>query len=125
MQKFQRQLENVNYLTRTKKKFNDFITVDGKNLINFSSNDYLGLSKNKNLISSSKKWTDIYGTSLSSSRLISGNLEKIVSIEKKISKNTGFEKTLILGGGFLLNSTLIPALTGNTLGKRNKTLICN
>ena len=123
MQKFQRQLENVNYLTRTKKKFNDFITVDGKNLINFSSNDYLGLSKNKNLISSSKKWTDIYGTSLSSSRLISGNLEKIVSIEKKISKNTGFEKTLILGGGFLLNSTLIPALTGNTLGKRNKTLI--
>ena len=123
MQKNERKLENVRFGNRTEKNSLDKIVVKGKSMINLSSNDYLGLSKDKKLISSSIKWTSQYGTSLSSSRLISGNLEKIQIIEKTISKFTLSEKTLIFGGGFLLNSTLIPTLVNNNVGQRNEILI--
>ena len=67
-----------------------------------------------------KKWSETYGTSLSSSRFVSGNLDKISLIESMLSEFTGKEKSLIFSGGFLMNSTLIPTLTGNNLGQRNK-----
>ena len=114
-----RQLQNVNFENRIKEKNYDSIIVSGKKLFNFSSNDYLSLSKNKKLISESKKWIDLFGVGLSSSRLISGNLEKISEIECLLSKFLGREKSLIFSGGFLMNSTLIPALTNNNIGQRN------
>ena len=118
-----RQLQNINFKERIIKKNYDSIIVSGKKLFNFSSNDYLSLSKNKKLISESKKWIDLFGVGLSSSRLISGNLEKISEIEFLLSKFLGREKSLIFSGGFLMNSTLIPALTNNNIGQRNKVLI--
>lgn len=99
------------------------IVVGGKTLHNFSGNDYLGLSQNEQLIQNSILFTEKFGTSLSSSRLVTGNLDLIDKIEQKISKLNFSEKTLILGSGFQCNSTLIPALTENTLGKVNKAYI--
>ena len=55
--------------------------------------------------------------------MISGNLDIIGEIEKSISKYSRNEKSLIMGSGFQTNSTLIPALTGNSLGSRCKTYI--
>ena len=69
------------------------------------------------------KWVKKYGSSLSSSRLVTGNLDKIIYIEKLLSTYTNHEKSIIVGNGFLLNSTLIPTLTGNLLGKRKKFFI--
>ena len=123
MQKIERKLENINFSNRTGIRNKDSILLNGTSMVNFSSNDYLGLSKNKKLISSSLKWTKLYGTSFSSSRLVSGNFDKINYLEDSISKNVNCEKTLILGSGFLLNSTLIPALTDNNIGQRNEILI--
>ena len=77
MQKIERKLENINFSNRTGIRNKDSILLNGKSLVNFSSNDYLGLSKSKKLISSSLKWTKLYGTSFSSSRLVSGNFDKI------------------------------------------------
>lgn len=114
---------SVNYRSRTKKKNKDKILYKNKELYNISSNDYLGLSKNKKLIKSSKKWMEYFGTSLSSSRMISGNIEKIQEIESQISDFSLNQKTLIMGSGFQSNATLIPAITGNSLGKRKKTQI--
>ena len=115
-----RRLENISYKNRTLKKNFDTIIISGKKLFNFSSNDYLSLSKNKRIINESKKWLETYGSSLSSSRFVSGNLDKISLIESMISKFTGKEKSLIFSGGFLMNSTLIPTLTDNNLGQRNR-----
>ena len=115
-----RRLEKISYKKRTVRENFDSIMISGKKLFNFSSNDYLSLSKNKKIINESKKWLETYGTSLSSSRLISGNLDKISTIESMISKFLGKEKSLIFSGGFLMNSTLIPTLTDNNLGQRNK-----
>ena len=82
-----------------------------------SSNDYLGLSKSKDLMNTSINLLRRYGTSLSSSRMISG-LDIIGEIEKSISKYSNNQNTIIMGSGFQTNLTLIPAITGNTLVKK-------
>ncbi len=119
----QRKLENFDYSSRIPKENNDLVKFNGKKLINFSSNDYLGFSKDKEIINKSIEWIKQYGSSLSSSRLVTGNLDKIEIIEKLISKKIKHEKSIIVGSGFLLNSTLIPSLTGNSIGKRSKCII--
>lgn len=120
MIKVEKKLEKIGFLNRTDNNELDSIYFEGKPLINFSSNDYLGLSKNKTLIASSKKWTELYGTSFSSSRMVSGNFEEIEKIENLLSKFTLSEKTLILNSGYLTNATIIPAISQNNLGQRNK-----
>lgn len=99
------------------------IKIDGNILFNFSSNDYLGLSKDDSLIRNAQIWTKKFGTSLSSSRLISGNLDLIGEIEKKISILINKEQTIIMGSGFQCNSTLIPTVIDNSLGRRKKATI--
>jgi len=118
--KVRRKLLSVNFPIKRKKTNDQEIIIKGKNLINLSTNDYLGLSKHKSIIKESIKWTKLYGNSLSSSRLITGNFEKLVDLEKMLSLNVKHEKTLVLGNGFLLNSTVIPAITGNTIGNKSK-----
>ena len=108
--KFSRKLINVAFPTRTKKENFDKIVFDTKLLVNLTSNDYLGLSKNIKLIDSSKRWTTRWGTGLSSSRLVSGNLEQIKDIENKISFLVKKSKTLIMGSGFQTNTTIIPTI---------------
>ena len=111
-----RKLISVSFPIKRKKTNDQEIIIKGKNLINLSTNDYLGLSRHQSIIKESVKWTKLYGSSLSSSRLITGNFEKLLDIEKILSFNVKHEKTLVLGNGFLLNSTVIPAITGNTVG---------
>ena len=118
-----RKLEIFDYKSKLLKNNTDLVKYNGKTLVNFASNDYLGFSKNKEISSESISWIRKYGSSLSSSRLVTGNLDKIEMIEKVISKNINHENSIIIGNGFLLNSTLIPALTDNSLGTRNKCII--
>ena len=118
-----RKLEIFDYSAKLSKRNKDLVKYNGKTLINFASNDYLGFYKNKEISNESISWIKKYGSSLSSSRLVTGNLDKIEMIEKLISKNIKHENSIIIGNGFLLNSTLIPCLTGNSLGTRNKCII--
>lgn len=114
--KFTRKLRNISLLNKK-------IIFDKKILHNLSSNDYLSLSRNKDLISASNLWTKNFGTSLSSSRLISGNFDKIGELEKKIAKHKSKQEAIILGSGFQCNITAIPAIIENSLGKRTKAKI--
>ena len=118
-----RKLKDFDYNLKLTKGNEDKINYGGKRLINFSSNDYLGLSKNREILNESIKWIKKYGSSLSSSRLVTGNLDKIYQIEKLLSKNIKHEKSIIVGNGFLLNATLIPAISGNSIGNRKKCVI--
>lgn len=97
----------------------DKIQFGGKKLINLSSNDYLGLSSNKKILNKSIKYSQIYGNGSSSSRLIAGNFNKFEEIEINLSKKLGFSKSIVMGNGFLVNATVIPAITKNTIGKKN------
>ncbi len=122
--KYIRELKKISYFSEKKKKVSPGkIFFKGKELYNFSSNDYLGLSTNDDLINRSIEWTKKYGVGLCSSRLVSGNLDFIENIEEKISKLKRKEASLIMGSGFQANSTVIPSIIENTLGKKSKATI--
>lgn len=86
------------------------LAVNGKRLINFSSNDYLGLAENPLLKERAKLYIDQYGVGSCSSRLVSGNHPYHEAIEAKIAKLVGTQSALLFCSGYQANSTVIPAL---------------
>lgn len=86
------------------------IQFEGKEYINFSSNDYLGLRFNSEMIAQSIKWTEKFGCGVGASRLVTGNMEEYTAIERKIAKWKGFEDALIMNSGYQCNSGILPAL---------------
>ena len=86
------------------------IELNGKHLVNFASNDYLGLSQHHLLIERSKEFAELYGVGSGSSRLLSGNLSAFEKIEDKLARLKGSESALILSSGFQANSSVIPAI---------------
>ena len=76
--------------------------LDAPYVINFSSNDYLGLSMNTFLL---KKLKNLHTSRISqcSSRLISGNTESLENLEKALSKHRRTTSTLLFPTGFMAN----------------------
>ncbi len=92
---------------------------DGKKLIDFSSNDYLGLAKHPFLIARSHEFAKRFGAGTSSSRLVRGNLAIFEQLESQLATLLGKETTLIMGSGFEANATLLEALLdAATLGEK-------
>jgi 8-amino-7-oxononanoate synthase len=81
-------------------------------LIDFSSNDYLGLTQHPALISKSIDYLKKYGAGAGAARLMSGDLAINHELETEIAKFKAQEKALIFGSGFLANTGVIPALAG-------------
>ena len=77
-----------------------YITIGTKKLVNFCSNDYLGLSNQK----IAQKQLQ------SSSRLVSGNDESFLRLERALSKHKSKETSLIFPTGYMANLGVIPAL---------------
>ena len=80
-------------------------------LINFSSNDYLGLSKHPKVVQKSKQYAEEYGTGSTASRLINGTFDIHDQVEKKLADTFGWESSLVFNSGFQANSTIISTLT--------------
>ena len=87
------------------------IEIDGRKMLNFSSNDYLGLSKHPLLAQRSAEYIRLYGSGSTASRLVCGNFECIEQVEKKIAELSGYETALIFNSGFQANVSLLPALS--------------
>lgn len=84
--------------------------IDGKRLIDFSSNDYMGLSMRPELMAEAIEWTRRFGTGSGASRLISGTSGAALELEAKIAEWKGFESALILSSGYSANLGVISAL---------------
>jgi len=96
-----------------------------KKLIDFSSNDYLGLSKHPLLIARSNEFSNQYGAGSSSSRMVRGNLTIYHSLEETLAKALGKETALILGSGFQTNATLLEALLNPTVLGQEPLIFCD
>jgi len=87
------------------------VTVDGKKYLNFSSNDYLNLAHHPEVIDRSRKYLEKYGSSSSSSRLITGSMKFHNNVECKLASIYNKDGALLFATGFQANSTILPAIT--------------
>jgi 8-amino-7-oxononanoate synthase len=88
------------------------VSIEGSELINFASNDYLGLTQSPFLKERAAAYTFKYGVGSGASRLVSGNVELYESIESKLAELKGTESALLLSSGFQTNSSCLAALAG-------------
>ena len=86
------------------------VVVDGRELVNVSSNDYLGLSRHPQLIERSARWGERWGAGSGASRLVSGNLEPFARVERKLARGKGTESALVFASGYQTNVSILPAL---------------
>ncbi|MDP3296831.1 MAG: 8-amino-7-oxononanoate synthase [Thermodesulfovibrionia bacterium] len=103
----------VRKLTYIESSIGSRITINGKRYINFSSNDYLGLSKDHRIAEAAAKALGKYGFGSGASRFLSGSYIPHKKLEEKIARFKGTEAALVFNTGYSANTGIIPALVGD------------
>ena len=87
-----------------------YLLSGGRRLLNFSANDYLGLGASASLRQQVAHNFQKYGTSASSSRLVSGNFSTIARTEAAYARHFGYEAALFFPSGYQANFGLLSTL---------------
>ena len=86
------------------------LQIDGKSLVNFCSNDYLGLAGHPDIAAALKAGVDQYGTGSGASHLISGHSTAHQHLEEQLAAFTGRPRALLFSTGYMANLGVINAL---------------
>lgn len=86
--------------------------IDGKKVINLSSNNYLGLTNHPKMVKASIEAIKKYGVGAGAVRTIIGTLNIHEELEKKLAKFKGVEAALVFQSGFCANQGVIGTLLG-------------
>lgn len=86
--------------------------VNGQSLLNFCSNDYLGLAGHPDIAAALKAGVDAYGTGSGASHLISGHSVAHQRLEEQLAEFTGRPRALLFSTGYMANLGVINALVG-------------
>ena len=86
------------------------VRLNGRELIDFSSNDYLGLSRHPELIARSQDWAARLGTGAGASRLVRGSFEAHAAVEAKLAALKQTPAALLFASGWQANAAVLPAL---------------
>jgi len=86
------------------------IERDGRALIDFSSNDYLGLARHPLLAERAAEWALRHGAGAGASRLVTGTSEAQLAVEARIAAFKSKEAALVFASGWQANAAVIPAL---------------
>jgi 8-amino-7-oxononanoate synthase len=86
------------------------IHLDGREFLNFSCNDYLGLSKHPRVMAAAKEALDEYGAGSTASRLVAGTLPIHEQLERRLADFKNYPAALVFGSGYLVNAGVIPSL---------------
>ena len=89
-----------------------WLTVDGKNVLNFCSNNYLGLANHPKIVEAAKEATKKYGVGPAAVRSIAGTMDLHVQLEQRLAKFKGAEDVITFQSGFTANLGTISALVG-------------
>jgi len=88
------------------------LSVEGRALLNFSSNDYLGLANDPVLREAAVRAVERWGVGAGASRLVCGNLAPYGELEERLAAFKGKEAALVFGSGYAANVGTITALVG-------------
>src|SRR3954468_11002540 len=86
------------------------VVLDGRELINFGSNDYLGLASDERLIDAARIASQREGWGGGASPLVSGRGESHAELERRPAAFEGAEGALVFSSGFAANAGVVPAL---------------
>jgi len=88
------------------------VTINGKKVLMFGSNAYLGLTNHPKVKEAAIAATKKYGTGMAGSRFLNGTLDIHLQLEKKLADFIGKEDAIIYPTGFQVNSGVVSCLTG-------------
>jgi 8-amino-7-oxononanoate synthase len=88
------------------------ITADGRALLNFSSNDYLGLAADPRLAEAAKRGLDKYGTGSGAAHLVTGHSAAHHALEEELAAFCGRPRALLFSSGYMANLGIAGALVG-------------
>lgn len=86
------------------------VSLEGRVMLNFCSNDYMGLSKHPLLGERAARFAEKYGYGSTASRLVCGTLACFEEVEEKLAALKGTERALIFNSGFQANISILPTL---------------
>jgi glycine C-acetyltransferase len=89
-----------------------WIVVDGKRVLNFCSNNYLGLANHPNLLQAARSAMEQYGLGPAAVRSIAGTMSLHTELERRLAAFKGVEAALTFQSGFSANLATIPAMVG-------------
>ena len=89
-----------------------WLVVDGKNVLNFCSNNYLGLANHPKIVEAAKEATKKYGVGPAAVRSIAGTMDLHVQLEQRLATFKGAEDVITFQSGFTANLGTISALVG-------------
>jgi glycine C-acetyltransferase len=89
-----------------------WLLVDGKKVLNFCSNNYLGLANHPKVIQAAREAMDKYGVGPAAVRTIAGTMDLHVELERRLAAFKGVESAITFQSGFNANLATIPALVG-------------
>ena len=96
------------------------VMMDGKKVLMFGSNSYMGLTYDKRIVEAAIEATRKYGTGCAGSRFLNGTLDLHVQLEKELAAFLGKDECLVFTTGFTVNEGVIP-----TLVDRKDYIICD
>jgi glycine C-acetyltransferase len=88
------------------------LVVDGKPVLNFCSNNYLGLANHPHLVAAAQEAAAKYGIGPAAVRTIAGTMDLHLELEKRLAAFKGVEAAITFQSGFAANLATIPALVG-------------
>lgn len=88
------------------------VVINGKKVLMFGSNAYLGLTNHPKVKEAAINATKKYGTGMAGSRFLNGTLDIHVELEKKLAKFVGKEDAIVYSTGFNVNQGVISCITG-------------
>ena len=88
------------------------VVINGRKVLMFGSNAYLGLTNHPKVIEASVAATRKYGTGMAGSRFLNGTLDIHVQLEKKLAAFVGKEDALVYSTGFNVNQGVVGCITG-------------
>lgn len=88
------------------------IVVDGRECLNFSSNDYLGLACHPEVVAAAGEAQRRYGVGSGASHLVCGHSREHQALEEELAVFTGRERALLFSTGYMANQGAITALVG-------------